>query len=83
VVVANDAGDTTAPTVASITPIGGSTSVSISVTPTITFSEVMNEATITSSNVLLKKVSDGAVITGTVSYDSGSKTATITPASSL
>ena len=68
-VIADAAGDTTAPTIASITPIGGATSVSISVTPTVTFSETMNASTITSSNILLKKVSDDSIITGTVSYD--------------
>jgi len=43
----------------------------------------MNESTITSSNVFLKKVSDGSTITGTVSYDTGTKTVIITPTSSL
>ncbi|HBB04143.1 TPA: hypothetical protein DCZ39_04600 [Patescibacteria group bacterium] len=81
--MANSAGDTTAPTVTSFTPIGGSTSVSISTTPTITFSETMNSSSITGSSVLLKKVSDGSIVTGTVSYDSGTHTVTITPTSSL
>jgi len=69
--------------VTSVTPVGGSTSISISTEPTVTFSETMDESTITSSNVLLKKVSDGSSITGTVAYDTGTKTATITPTSSL
>lgn len=43
----------------------------------------MNASTITSSNILLKKVSDGSIVTGTVSYNTGTKTATITPTSSL
>jgi len=69
--------DTTPPTVASITPTANATGVAVSTTVSATFSEAMNASTITTSSFTLGGVS------GSVSYDSGSYTATFTPSSNL
>ena len=69
---------TTVPTVTSTKPANAATDVSISTTIQATFSDIMNAATINSSTFL---VSGG--VTGTVTYDSISKTAQFRPVDDL
>jgi hypothetical protein len=76
------AADTTPPTVTAMNPTNGATSVAISVKPTVTFSEAMNAATITTSTVFLRNAS-GVAVAGTVAYNAATNTATITPTASL
>lgn len=71
--------DTGRPTVLSVTPAGGSTSVVPTTDIVIVFSEEMDPATITTSTVYLTPA-----VAGVVAYNTtGSKTATFTPSSAL
>jgi methionine-rich copper-binding protein CopC len=69
--------DFTAPTVASTSPASDETDVAVDTVVTATFSEAMDESTITTSSFSLDGVS------GSVSYNSGSYTATFTPDADL
>ena len=71
--------DVTAPTVLSVIPANNATLVAVNSKATVTFSEAMNAATITTANFTLKQGT--TTVAGTVAY-SGT-TATFTPASSL
>ena len=73
--------DTTPPTISSRNPASGATGVSVSVNPTVTFSEPMLLASITSTTVKLTKTSDGTVIPGALSLSSN--VVTLDPTSSL
>jgi len=68
------------PTVASVSPLDGATDVVTYITVTATFDMAMDEATITTSSFTL---SNGGAVSGTVSYDSGTYTATFTPTAKL
>jgi hypothetical protein len=68
-----------APTVTGVTPASGSTGVSVSVLPTVTFSE----AVVPSSVSFSLKDSSGASVAGTVSFNSGDTVATFTPSGPL
>jgi Ice-binding-like/Bacterial Ig-like domain len=75
----NGSSDTTAPTVSYTIPLDLATGVVLNSTVNVTFSEVMNAATLTTATFTLKK---GATsITGTVAY--AGTTATFKPASNL
>lgn len=70
-----------APTVLSTTPLNLATSVSINKRPTATFSKAMNPQTLDALSFTVKL---GLLpVTGTVSYDSLTKTATFTPSSAF
>jgi hypothetical protein len=69
--------DTTPPTVVSVLPADGATGVAVDTVVTATFSEAMDETTITTSSFTLDGVS------GSVSYNSGTYTATFTPSANL
>jgi hypothetical protein len=71
--------DLTAPTVLSVTPLLNAAAVAVNTKVTVTFSEAMNNSTISSSTFILKQGS--ALVPGTVTY-SGT-TATFTPTSAL
>lgn len=71
----------TTPTVTSTSPAASATSVAVASTVTATFSEAMDSTTITTSTFTVS--TGGSSISGSVSYDSGSKTATFTPTSNL
>ena len=73
--------DTTAPTVASVSPLDGATGVARSVKPSATFSEAMDPATVTTGTFFLTGPS-GAVA-ATVALSSSGRVATIKPATSL
>jgi hypothetical protein len=70
---------TAAPTVVSVVPLNNASAVAVAVNPSATFSQA-----VTGSSVVFS-VKDGAnaVVAGTVSYDSASKTATFTPGAAL
>jgi hypothetical protein len=69
--------DTTAPTVVSVSPEDEATGVAVDTVVTATFSEAMDDSTITTSSFTLDSVA------GSVSYDSGTYTATFTPSADL
>jgi hypothetical protein len=72
--------DITRPTVTLKAPDAGETNVAINSNVLITFSEDMDPATMTTANILVKDPS-AALITGTVTYAVGAKTATFIPIS--
>lgn len=76
---------TVAPTVSSTTPTNGATGISITVKPTVVFSEAMLPASITATNVKLLNDTGAAVAqaAGSPSLSTDGLTATITPAASL
>jgi Domain of unknown function (DUF4082)/Bacterial Ig-like domain len=71
-----------APTVTSRTPAVGATGVTVTSTVRATFSRAMNAATLTNSSFTLTP-QGGSAVAGTVTYDSGTNTATLTPTSQL
>ena len=66
-------GDTTPPTVISTVPADGDEEVAREATVTAAFSEAMDPATITGATFMLE--GPGGAVTGTVSYDAGTQTA--------
>jgi hypothetical protein len=74
-------GDTTPPTVSSTVPTTGATGVVSSANITATFSEALNAATVTTTTASIKRTSDNAPVTSTVSY--ASNTITINPSADL
>lgn len=71
--------DITAPTVSAVTPLANSTSIQTSIKPSVTFSELMDPATITTSTFLVKQGTTG--IAGTITINGN--TATFSPANAL
>ncbi len=69
--------DTTAPTVAAISPLDGSAGNCLTKVVTATFSEAMNPTTITASSFVVTAA--GVAVAGTVSYDSAAMLATFVP----
>ncbi|MFB2773272.1 DUF4082 domain-containing protein [Pelatocladus sp. BLCC-F211] len=74
--------DTTPPTVTSTTPTSNATGVSTSTSVRATFSEAINTTTINTTNFELRDANNTSVA-ATVSYDTASNTATLTPSSPL
>ena len=73
--------DTTAPTVVSRVPASGTTGVAVTAVVTATFSEAMRAATIDTSSFTLKIGT--TPVSGSVSYNAGTYTATFTPSANL
>lgn len=73
--------DTIPPATSSTSPASGATGVSISATITATFNDAMDPLTMSASTFTLS--SGGSAVSGTVSYNSSTKTATFTPSSNL
>jgi O-glycosyl hydrolase len=71
----------TVPTVTSVTPTSGATNVNAAGALTATFSQPMNASTLSSSFILA--ATGGANVPGTVTYSSGTQTATFTPSTAL
>ncbi len=71
--------DTTPPTVSSVSPENSAPGVAIDTAITATFSEAMDGSTINGTSFTLA----GSAVSGTVSYDSGTYTATFTPDANL
>jgi hypothetical protein len=77
------AADTTPPAIVATVPVNGLNNVPLNTTVNATFSQNMDPATITAATFTLKPTAGGANVTGTVTYNAGTKTATFTPASPL
>ena len=69
--------DTTSPTVSFTTPVNGDTGVALNKKIAVTFSEAMNQATITGTTFTVTGPG-GVAVAGTVTYVAASKTATFT-----
>ncbi len=68
-----------APTVSSTTPAAGATDVSVGTRISAQFTEPMDPTTITNDSFIV----NGGAVTGSVSYDTDSRTATFTPSANL
>lgn len=79
--VASSPQDSVRPTVVSSTPGNGSANVAVTSPVRVTFSEAMNASTINGSTFSLTV--GGALVSGSVSYDSASRTATFNPSAGL
>jgi len=75
----NTGPDVTAPVILSVLPVSNATSVAVTTLPTVTFSEALNAATVTSATFTLKKGT--TAVAGAVTY-SGT-TAKFTPSAAL
>lgn len=73
--------DTIAPSVVSTLPANGASNIVVDTTVTVTFSEAMKASTITTGSFTL--VADSTSVSGSVSYNSGTYTATFTPSADL
>lgn len=74
----------TAPTVSSTIPISGAITVPLNQRVTATFSEAMDPATISApGTVVVVVTAGGAVVPGTVAYDTGSRTVIFEPTANL
>jgi len=73
--------DTVAPSVVSTSPEADAIEVALDTAVSVTFSEAMDESTITTGSFTL--VADSTSVSGSVSYDSGTYTATFTPSADL
>ena len=74
--------DTTPPTVSSTNPASSAIDVAVGITPSATFDEAMNAATITTTSFTLVDAGSNPV-SGAVSYNTGTHTATFTPTATL
>jgi myo-inositol-hexaphosphate 3-phosphohydrolase len=75
--------DITPPTVGSIAPAAGATSVAVGSSVQATFSESMDAATITTATFTLAPTSGGAPVSAVVGYDDATRTATLDPSADL
>src|SRR5262249_12431388 len=75
-------GDTTPPTVTSVAPANGATGVSVTTSVTATFSEAIDPTTVNTNTFELRTAAN-ALVPASVSYDSSSQTATLTPTTAL
>jgi hypothetical protein len=74
--------DQTPPTVSAFTPAAGATGINVGSSETVTFSEPMQASTVTSSTVQLLEGGSTA-IAATVSYNSSTNIATVTPQAAM
>jgi hypothetical protein len=74
--------DTTPPTVSARTPASGSANVALGTTVTVTFSEDMDATTINTNTIQLRNAAN-TLIAGTVTYNVGTRVATLTPSAML
>ncbi len=74
-----DTPDTTKPTVTGRTPAVGATGVALGVSPTATFSEPVQQATITFE----LRGPGGTLVPATTTYDAATRTATLDPSANL
>jgi hypothetical protein len=75
------AADTTPPTVSSTSPVNDATSVTLNSAVSATFTEAMNNATITTATFTLRPTAGGSAVVGTVNVTGN--TATFTPTATL
>jgi C1A family cysteine protease len=69
------------PTISAQSPSSGATAVNPSTTVSVTFSETMSASSLTTSSFTLTQ--GGSPVSGSVSYDAGTQTATFTPSGNL
>ncbi|MFN6572064.1 DUF4082 domain-containing protein [Dendronalium sp. ChiSLP03b] len=74
--------DTTPPTVSATTPGSGATGVSVGSSVTATFSEAIDSATV-NTNTFQLRGANNVLVAATVTYNTNSRTATLTPSSPL
>jgi hypothetical protein len=75
--------DDVPPTVTATSPANGATGVSPTAVMTMTFSETMDATTINASNITLRATASGTVLTSTVTYNTSTRVATLTPSAPL
>jgi hypothetical protein len=77
--------DNVAPTVTTRTPAAAATGVTVPVSPTATFSEPLNAATVTAATMTVRvgTLATGTLIPSVVTYNAGTQVATINPNASL
>jgi methionine-rich copper-binding protein CopC len=75
--------DDTAPTVTATSPVNGATGVSASTAVTITFSEALDPATVTTTNITMRATGSGTAVAGTVAYNTTTHVVTFTPNAAL
>ena len=73
----------TAPTVITRVPADGAAGVTPTANVTAEFSEAINPATVTASNFVLRVASTGAAVAAAVTYDAGTRVATLNPTAAL
>ena len=74
--------DTTPPVVSSTAPVNGATGVAVNSTVAVTFNESIDPATVTTATFELRNPAN-ALIAASVSYNAGTRTATLTPTAAL
>lgn len=74
--------DVTAPTITGVTPINGATGVAANTTVRAAFSEPLNPATVSGASFELRDAGNN-LVSATVSYDSNTMSAVLTPSQSL
>ena len=74
--------DTTPPTVTATSPVNGASTVPVNSAVTVTFNESIDPATVTASTFELRNASNN-LIPASVSYNAGTRTATLTPNATL
>ena len=72
-----------APTVTRFFPASEARNVPLATLITATFSQAMNPATLTPTTFTLRRSDQGTNLRGTITYDPGTRTATLTPATPL
>ncbi len=75
--------DTTPPIVTGTTPASGATGVATSVSPTATFNEAIDPATINTTTVTLVRTGTSTVLAASVTYNAATKIATLAPSAAL
>ena len=76
-------GDFTAPTVTGVIPADDLTGVAVNTAVQITFSELMDQTTINSTNIVLRNTGTNAIVPATVSYNPTTNIATLMPSGQL
>jgi hypothetical protein len=82
VFVTSVAPDTTPPQVTTVIPASGASGVPVNTAVSATFSENVDAATVTTSNFQLRDAGN-TLVTATVSYSAGNRTATLQPSAAL
>ncbi len=75
--------DTTPPTITGLAPADGATGVATTVSPTVTFSEPIDPATISGATFSLVAAGTTTPLAAAVTYDATSRTATLDPSATL
>jgi hypothetical protein len=76
-------GDAINPTVTTVFPASNATGIARNAKAQVTFSEAMSASTISASTIYLRRASNNASVTATVTYDATTNIATLQPSASL